>query len=128
MGHNKQVEALFVAESKGDVEAIVELMAEDAVLLMGCLRLQDRNAKVRYKGKQEIRDLYSEQVKVRGNFSIEAVNYIQEADMVAAEWIVKRGQNAMNVRRGVDVFRFRDDKIIHGVVYVDLASLPDFRS
>lgn len=128
MDHKKQVEALFAAESRGDVEAIVELMAKDAVLLMGCLRIEDRNAKVRYKGKQEIRDLYSEQVKVRGNFSIEAVNYIQEADMVAAEWIVKRGRNGIDVRRGVDVFRFRDDKIIQGVVYVDLASLPDFYS
>lgn len=41
MDHKTQVEALFAAESKGDVEAIVELMAEDAVLLMGCLRIYD---------------------------------------------------------------------------------------
>jgi len=128
MDHKKQVKALFAAESRGDVEAIVELMAEDAVLLMGCLRIEDPKAKVRYEGKQEIRDLYSEQVKARGNFSIEAVNYIQEGDMVAAEWIVKRGQDGTDVRRGVDLFRFRDDKIVHGVVYVDLASLPGFRS
>lgn len=86
-----------------------------------------RTAKVRYEGKREIRDLYSEQVKARGNFSIEAVNYIQEGDTVAAEWIVKRGQDGTDIRRGVDVFQFRDDKIVHGVVYVDLASLPGFR-
>jgi len=126
--HKEQVEALFAAESKGDVEAIVELMAEDAVLLMGCLRTEDRKAKVRYEGRQEIRDLYSEQVKARGNFFIEAVNCILEGNMVAAEWIVKRGQDGTDIRRGVDVFQFRDDKIIHVVVYVDLASLPNFRS
>jgi len=124
MDHKKQVKALFAAESRGDVEAIVELMAEDAVLLMGCLRIEDRAAKVKYKGKQEIRDLYSEQVKARGNFSIEAVNCIQEGDMVAVEWIVKRGQDGTDVRRGVDLFQFRHDKIVRGAVYVDLASLP----
>jgi len=128
MDHKKQVKALFAAESRSDVEAIVELMAEDAVLLMGCLLIEDRKAKVRYKGKQEIRDLYSEQVKVRGYFSIEAVNCIQEGNTVAAEWVVKRGQDGTDSRRGVDVFQFRDDKIVHSVVYLDLTSLPGFRS
>lgn len=128
MDHKKPVEALFAAESRGDVEAIVELMADEVVLLMGCLRIEDPKAKVRYEGKQEVRDLYSEQVKARGYFSIKAVNCIQEGDTVAAEWVVKRGQDEADVRRGVDVFQFRDDKIVHGAVYVDLASLPGFRS
>ncbi len=128
MDYKKQVEALFAAESRGDVEAIVELMADRVVLLMGCLRIEDPKVKVRYEGRQEVRNLYSEQVKARGDFSIEAVNCIQEGDRVAAEWVVKRGSDGTDVRRGVDVFRFHDDKIVHGVVYVDLASLPGFRS
>lgn len=49
---------------------------------IGDPHLQDRKAKVRYKGRQEITDLYSDQVEVRGNFFIEAVNCFQEGNMV----------------------------------------------
>lgn len=123
------VERLFEAESRGDVEGIVGTMREDVVLNLTCRRLYAPDAPALFYGKDEVRQVYTEDVKSRGpSFRIEAGHVIEQGDFVAAVWVAHRGTQGGIVRRGVDVFEVCDGLIVRGTVYLDLTTVPELHA
>jgi len=124
----KQVESLFRAISNGDADTMRDLFAEDAVLIEGAPRLKDPKAKVRFVGLDEIIGFFLSETEAKDDFHIEATHHIQEGDWIASEWTVSRVINGVpDIRQGVDLYQFSENKIVYGKVFVDLASLPPYR-
>lgn len=126
MNARQVVERLFEAESHGDVEGIVDMMHENVILSLTCRRLYAPDATTLFRGKDEVRRVYAEDVKTRGTaFRIEAEQVIEQGDHIAAIWVAHRGMQRGLVRRGVDVFKISDGLIEQGTVYLDLTTVPE---
>ncbi len=126
MSGKQVIERFFQAETAGDVDAIAALVSEDVVLELSCRLLYAPDAVTTLRGKEAVREIYATDILARGSsFRIEAERMIEEGDEVAAVWVVHRGDDGQTVRRGVDVFRIRDGKIVRGTVYMDLRTIPE---
>lgn len=126
MSGRELVERLFEAESRGDVDEIVAVMAEDVVLNLTCRLLYARDAETLFRGKEAVRRVYEVDVQARGpSFRITAEQIVEQGNTVAAVWVAKRGTAGEIVRRGVDVFEVRDALISCGTVYLDLTTVPE---
>ncbi len=126
MSGKQLVEKLFAAETRGDVDGIVDLMHEEVTLHLTCRHLYEKDAKTTFSGKAEVRAVYEQDVPSRGSeFRIEPEHIIEQGDWIVATWRVHRGLEGGTVRRGVDIFKVQDGQIIEGKVFLDLDTVPE---
>ena len=116
------LERLCDAVANQDWGAIRGMFVPDAVLVEGGMRALDAGASVRFAGIDEIIGFFQDETSRDDGFQIEAVDFMEDGDRVAMFWESKREhEGKADIGRGVDVFRFRGDRICSGRVYLDLA-------
>jgi hypothetical protein len=105
----------FNAFNTGDVDAMVDLYADDAIHTSPKLRAADPASGGRLLGKAALRGWWLEALNQVPPIRYELVTLIEGDDVVAIEYLRQRpGEATIQV---AEVFEIRDGKIIRSHVY-----------
>lgn len=117
----KQLQTLALALDRRDWTTAREVFDENAVLVEGAVRFHTPGANPRYEGIDAILQFFEAETSAAG-FSLRPIDFMEDGDRVAMFWEAHSPmQPEDEVSRGVDVFTFRDNRIVFGRVYLDLA-------